>query len=272
MIFQHVQGTPVPALGFGTWQLNGLPCQEAVEQAISIGYRHIDTAAMYGNEVFVGKGIRQSGLQREDLFVTSKVWYTRLKKEEVIASAEESLRALNTPYLDLMLVHWPNPEVPLAETLGALIQLKETGKIRHIGVSNFTPALLQEAGTIAPIFCNQVEYHPYLSQQPLLALCGQHQVLLTAYAPVAHGKVMHDPVLQEIGHKYGKSPIQITLRWLIQQPLVAAIPKAGSSAHRMSNFAIFDFSLTDAEMETIFNLNRNNQRMVNPPWAPVWEK
>jgi 2,5-diketo-D-gluconate reductase B len=270
MIFQMIQKINVPSLGFGTWQLNGLPCQEAVQEAINIGYRHIDTAAMYGNEEHVGKGIRLSGLPRNELFVTSKVWYTHLSKEKLMATAEDSIGKLNIGYLDLLLIHWPNPAVPLEETIGAMMELKQAGKIKHLGVSNFTPALLKKAIQLTDIFCNQVEYHPYLSQKALLDLCQQHEILLIAYAPVAHGEVMHDPVLQEIGSKYGKSPIQVTLRWLLQQPFVAAIPKAGSSAHRRSNFDIFDFNLTAEEMQTILNLNRNN-RMVNPPWAPDWE-
>jgi 2,5-diketo-D-gluconate reductase B len=271
MIFQSVQHTNVPTLGFGTWQLNGLPCQEAVHEAIDIGYRHIDTAAMYGNEEYVGKGIKDSGILREELFVTSKVWYTHLKREELLASAEDSLRKLNIEYLDLLLIHWPNLEVSLEETIEAMLTLKQAGEIRHIGVSNFTPALLKKTVELTPVFCNQVEYHPYFSQQRLLDMCRQHGILLTAYAPVAHGKVMHDPVLQEIGKNYGKSPIQVTLRWLVQQPLVAAIPKAGSTIHRKSNFDIFDFSLTEDEMQSIFNLNQNN-RMVNPHWAHDWGK
>lgn len=271
MIFQQIQNSPVPALGFGTWQLTGQPCQQAVAEAIQIGYRHIDTAALYNNEEYVGKGIKQSGIKRSDLFVTSKVWYTHLHRDQVHASAEESLQKLETDYLDLLLVHWPNPEVPLRETLEAMQELQQSGKIKHIGVSNFTPGLMQEAIKVASIFCNQVEYHPYLSQKPLLDFCRQHNILLTAYAPVAHGKVNSDPVLQQIGNKYGKSPVQITLRWLIQQPLVSAIPKAGSTAHRKSNFDIMDFELTSQEMEAIFRL-AHDERLVNPHWAPDWEK
>ncbi|QHT65421.1 aldo/keto reductase [Rhodocytophaga rosea] len=269
MIFQSIQGTKVPALGFGTWKLNGLPCEEAVQEAIDIGYRHIDTAAMYGNEEYVGNGIQLSGIARNELFVTSKVWHTHLSKEKLRSSAEDSLRKLNIGYLDLLLIHWPNPDVPLEESIGAMLELQQEGKIRHIGVSNFSTTLLQKALQFTAIFCNQVEYHPYLSQKPLLDLCQQQGILLTAYAPVAHGEVMHDPVLQEIGKKYGKSPIQVTLRWLLHQPFVAAIPKAGSNTHRKNNFDIFDFTLKEEEMQAIFKLNRNS-RMVNPSWAHEW--
>lgn len=271
MILQQIQDRAVPALGFGTWQLTGQPCQQAVAEAISIGYRHIDTAAMYNNEEHVGKGIRQSGISRNDLFVTSKVWYTHLQHKQVISSAEESLQKLQMDYLDLLLIHWPNPEVPLQETLETMQDLQQAGKIKYIGVSNFTPALMQQAVSVAPVFCNQVEYHPYLSQKKLLDFCHQHNILLTAYAPVAHGKVNNDPLLQRIGNKYGKSPVQITLRWLVQQPGVAAIPKAGSTIHRQSNFDIFDFELSAREMEEIFSLASGN-RLVNPHWAPQWEK
>jgi 2,5-diketo-D-gluconate reductase B len=260
----------VPALGFGTWMLNGSSCTDAVTHAIAMGYRHIDTAHMYGNEEYVGKGIKGSGLPRHEIFLTTKVWFTNLKYERVFQSAHESLKKLGTDYVNLLLIHWPNKQIPLEETISAMLELQNAGKTRHIGVSNFPPSLLNEAMQYANIFCNQVEYHPFLSQQKLLKICEANDIVLTAYSPIAQGEVNHQPVLIEIGNKYNKTPVQVTLRWLLQQKNVAAIPKAASSQHRRSNLDIFNFELTRDEMKAIFNLAKN-RRLVDAAWAPDWE-
>jgi 2,5-diketo-D-gluconate reductase B len=259
----------VPALGFGTWPLKGDDCRRAVADALTAGYRHIDTARMYANEEAVGQGLADSGLPRESIFLTTKLWHSELTRPQVLDATHDSLKKLGTDYVDLLLIHWPDPAVRLRETLEAMQELRAAGKVKHLGVSNFPPALMQEARQIAPVVCNQVEYHPYLNQDPLLRLCRETGTVLTAYAPTAHGKVLEEPVLREIGEKYGKSPVQVGLRWLIQQPNVAAIPKAASPEHRRSNFAIFDFALNSEEMATISALT-GNLRLVQPSWKHEW--
>ena len=226
-----LNGVKVPALGFGTWNLSGATCRRMVDHALGLGYRHIDTATIYGNEVEVGQGIRDSGVPRGDIFLTTKVWSSSLAADAVKASAEESLRALGTDYVDLLLIHWPNPSVPLAETLGALADVRARGLTRRIGVSNFPVVLMEETVETlgADILANQVEYHPYLSQNRVLAYCRAHGITLTAYSPVARGRVNTDPVLADIGARHGKTPAQVALRWLIEQDNVSIIPKGGEA-------------------------------------------
>ncbi len=262
---------PVPALGLGTYSLKGKVCQEAVADAIDIGYRHIDTARMYDNEHDVGLGIQQSGIDRDELFVTTKIWYTDLKHDQMLSATDDSLRQLQLDYVNLLLVHWPSEQVPLKETLEALTKVQQQGKARLIGVSNFPPAMLQEAFSLAPVVCNQVEYHPYLGQSALINMVREHDALLTAYSPIAQGAVQEDTTLRAIGERYGKTPTQVALRWLMEQDNVAAIPRASSHAHRAANFDIFDFSLTDEDIKQIHTLSRG-ERLINPHWAPVWEE
>jgi 2,5-diketo-D-gluconate reductase B len=265
-----VQNVKVPALGLGTWQLNGEECRQSVSEALAYGYRHIDTAEMYGNEEFVGQGLKDSGFSRQEFFLTTKVWYTNLTKDAVARSLEQSLKKLQTSYVDLLLIHWPNPDVPVGQTIEAMLELQQQGQIKHLGVSNFTASLLTEALRYGPVFCNQVEYHPFLSQQKLISLCTAHEVLLTAYCPIAKGQVNEHPVLIKIAQTHGKSPVQVTLRWFIQQG-VSAIPKASSARHRQSNFDIFDFELSSSEMQAIFDLAQG-KRLVNPAWSPQWDR
>lgn len=302
MLHQTIQGEDVPALGLGTYQLKGDTCREGVRHALDIGYRHVDTAEMYGNEEAVGQGLQDADVDRDAVFLTTKVWHTHLAPADVRTAAEASLRKLQTGYVDLLLIHWPNASVPLEATLDAFLDLQTEGKTRHIGVSNFPPALLRRALDHAPIFCNQVEYHPFLSQQPLLDVAREHDVLLTAYSPLAQGDVLRrdvsprralealqrngspsariveaaknllgtgPSVLKSLGERYDKSPAQITLRWLVQQDRVAAIPKAASAEHRAANFDVFDFELTDAEMQLIHGLAQGD-RHVDPHFAPDW--
>lgn len=266
MIYVDVQDEKVPALGFGTWQLQGQACLDGVVDALAIGYRHIDTAQLYKNETEVGQALRQSGVPRDEVFLTTKVWYTELSAKDVRRTTEESLRRLQVDYVDLLLIHWYNEDIPLEETLEAMTRLQREGRTRHIGVSNFRPDLVERAEAHASIFCNQVEYHPYLSQEALCEQAVAHDYLLTAYSPLAQNKVLDDPVLGELAEQHGKTPAQIALRWLIQQEKVAAIPKAARHAHRLSNFEIFDFALTDAHMEAIFALARG-ERLLHPWWA-----
>ncbi len=248
-----VKGTRVPALGFGTWALSGRACYDAVRTALELGYRHIDTADMYGNETEVGRAIRDSGLAREAIFLTTKVPPGKLGAHDAKRCAEESLRRLGLDHVDLLLIHWPNSAIPLGETLGAFAELRAAGRTRHIGVSNFPTALLREAVERhgADLLCDQVEYHPYLSQQAVLAQARAYGMMLTAYSPVAKGRVARDAKLAAIGRKYNKSATQIVLRWLIDQDGVAAIPKAANRAHIAANIDIFDFTLADEDRAAI---------------------
>ncbi len=249
-----IQGTAVPALGFGTWQLRGATCREGVEHALSLGYRHIDTAQAYENEEAVGAAMQDSDVDRDDIFLVSKVWTKNFAPEDTLRSTRESVRKLQVDTIDLMLMHWPSDEVPHAETLGALVQLQEEGLIRHIGVSNFSPEQVEEAKEHAQIFCNQVKYHPLHHQDALVQQAQAQDYLLTAYSPLAKGDVTSTQALQEIGNAHGKSATQVALRWLIQQEKVCAIPRSAKAAHRASNFDIFDFELDQAEMDRIAQL------------------
>lgn len=256
-----VQGEAVPTLGFGTWPLKGEECRLGVEDALALGYRHIDTAQGYENEAEVGQAMKRSGVPRESIFLVTKVRPGNFTYDKTLSSSYESLEKLDAGYIDLLLLHWPNPDVPLAETLRAMRKLQDEGIMRHIGVSNFSPTLVHEAAQHATIFCNQVEFHPYHPQRELLAQAKQMDYLLTAYSPVARGKVMSDPVLQRIGATHGKTPAQVALRWLAQQG-ASVIPKAGSNEHRRANLAIFDFSLSDAEMTAIDALGGDKQSVL----------
>ena len=273
MQYLDIKGARVPALGLGTWQLSSRGCFEAVRQALDLGYRHIDTAQMYGNETEVGWAMRESGLARDQIFLTTKLAPGNHAAAAVKRSTEESLRRLATDHVDLLLIHWPTGEVPLDETLGALAALRQAGKARHIGVSNFTVALIAQAVDThrADLLCDQIEYHPYLSQRAVLAAMRRHGMLLTAYSPLARGRAQRDAVLTAIGRSYGKSAAQVALRWLLDQDGVVAIPKASSRAHLAANIAIFDFTLSAADRAQIDRL-RDGYRVVDPAgWAPDWD-
>ena len=271
MEYVDVQSSEIPALGFGTWQLTGSDCLEGVEHALSLGYRHIDTAQAYQNEDLVGRAIDNSSVPRDDIFLTTKVWRTEAAHDDVIASTEESLEKLGTDHVDLLLIHWPVDEVPFEETIEALDQLREDGKTRHIGISNYTPTQMHTSMEAGPVATNQVEYHPYLGQEDLLEIVEDHDLMLTAYSPLARGRVLDDETLTEIGDAHGKSPAQVALRWLVQQDRVSAIPKAASAEHRESNLEIFDFALSDDEMSRIDDLECGD-RVVDPGFAPDWEQ
>jgi diketogulonate reductase-like aldo/keto reductase len=269
-----IRDCKIPALGYGTWKLSGGDCVRGVETAIKHGYRHIDTAQIYENEAEVGKAIAGSGIARANLFLTTKVWIESLRPGDLQASVQTSLEKLRTDYVDLLLIHWPvTDKASFREQMDGLIDAQRKGWTKLIGVSNFTVAQMSEvAETIgAPIVNNQVEYHPYLSQKPVLDYLKARGMFMTAYSPVARGAVKDDPILQAIGKKYGKSTAQVALRWLIQQG-VAAIPKAGSEKHLKENIDIFDFALTNAEMTQIHGLARPDGRMISPAWAPQWDR
>ncbi|MDF9798745.1 2,5-diketo-D-gluconate reductase B [Catalinimonas alkaloidigena] len=269
MKFINIKDSRMPALGFGTYTLKGKNCEEGVEDAIRLGYRHIDTAEMYDNETEVGKGIKVSGISREELFITTKVWYTHLHKDALINAAHQSLQKLALDFVDLLLIHWPNDSVALEESLQAMMQLQEEGKVKHIGVSNFNRKMVEEARKIAPVVCNQVEYHPYLDQSKLLDTVHENDMFLTAYCPIAKGKVMDDEQLRAIGEKYNKTAAQICLKWHMLQKGVAAVPRSGNHERRKLNLDIFDFELTAEEIDQICG-KQGDKRLINPAWAPEW--
>lgn len=261
----------IPPIGLGTWLMRGSACTQSVRTALELGYRHIDTAEYYKNEADIGEALTGSSVPREELFLTTKVFNYNMEPRKVIASAEDSLRNLQTDYIDLLLIHWPTPEVPLEKSLESFVKLQESGKIKHIGVSNFPVALLKKIAKIGvPILANQVEYHPFLSQNAVLEYCQANGIFLTAYAPLAEGKAAQHPVLQTIGRKHNKSAAQVALRWLTAQPGVVAIPKASSAANAKANLEIFDFDL-DAEDNAAIAALPKNQRGFTPPFAPEWD-
>jgi 2,5-diketo-D-gluconate reductase B len=273
MIHVTANGKKIPALGFGTWDLRDSSCVTGVETAIKIGYRHIDTAQIYENEAEVGAGIKASGVKRDDIFLTTKIWVTNLKEGDLQKSLDISLKKLQTDHVDLLLIHWPITDIPFAEQLKTLQSVQKDGRTSSIGVSNFTVAQMKEVTEKigAKILTNQVEYHPYLAQQPVLDYIRANDMFLTAYSPLARGKVSNDPVITKIAQKYNKTNGQVTLRWLVQQEGVAAIPKSSSEKHIRENFEIFDFKLDDSEMKQIAALARPDGRLVNPGFAPKWD-
>jgi diketogulonate reductase-like aldo/keto reductase len=268
----EANGAKIPALGLGTWELRGRTCARIVEQALKLGYRHIDTAQVYENEREVGEGLRASGVKRDDVFVTTKIWTSHFAPHELERSAKESLVRLRLTEVDLLLLHWPNPHVPLAETLGALAHAKRLGLARHIGVSNFTVALIEQAVAACPepLVCDQVEYHPYLAQTKVMQTCADNGMALVAYSPVARGKIRSDKTLMRIGYSHRKSPAQICLRWLVQQN-VSAIPRTSRVERLSENIDIFDFTLSDEEMIEIFKLASARGRMTDFGFAPKWD-
>ncbi|MBL6928054.1 MAG: aldo/keto reductase [Rhodospirillales bacterium] len=268
-----VHGAKIPALGLGTWRLRGRTCRDMVRYALEIGYRHIDTAAIYGNEEEVGKGIAASGVAREEIFLVTKVWSSNLSHNAVLHAADESLKRLRSGYIDLFLIHWPSRSVPLAETMDAMSKLQISGKIRHFGVSNFNVALMREAiETLnVPIIANQVEYHPYLSQNRVLDFCRRAGITLTAYCPVAEGRAARDNTLRRIGAKYDRSAAEVALRWLLHQDMVSAIPMTANPDHCRANLNVFDFSLAPDDRAAIASL-ASGRRFVDMysehPWDP----
>ncbi len=266
----HAKRARIPAIGLGTWQLRGKEARSVTEKALELGYTHIDTAQMYGNEDEIGKAVQASGIDRDDLFLTTKVWWENLDATRFLDSVRESLSKLKVDHTDLLLIHWPHPELPMRAYLESLMEARDAGYTRFVGVSNFTAEMVKEASADFPeLVTNQVEYHPYLDQSRVLAACQNYGLVLTAYAPIARGRVLNDKTLGEIGRKYGKSPVQVTLRWHVQQGVVA-IPKTSHPDRLKKNLDIFDFSLTEAEMEAIFGLTREKDRLVDPEFAPNW--
>jgi 2,5-diketo-D-gluconate reductase B len=274
MQYIGVKGVKVPALGFGTWGLSGRSAYDATREALELGYRHIDTAQIYGNEAEIGRAIRESGIARDDIFLTTKIAPNNLRATAAKRSHEESLKRLGLDQVDLLLIHWPNPAIKLGETLPALSELRAAGKTRFIGVSNFTVALLEEAVERhgADLLCNQIEYHPFLAQRAVRAALHRYGMMLTAYAPVARGRVIKDKTLTAIGQRHGKSAGQVALRWLIEQGNVAAVPKAAQRDHAAANLAIFDFALAPEERAAIDALARGDRLVEWGGYSPDWDE
>jgi 2,5-diketo-D-gluconate reductase B len=265
-VLRFKNNTPVPALGLGTWQLEGQTCLETVTKALQLGYKHIDTAAIYGNEREVGQAIRDSKVPRQQIFVTAKVWRTQLGFEQVKISARESLERLGLDYVDLLLAHWPNQEIPLQETLAAFQELKDEGKIGNFGVSNFTTTHIQEALELNPnIMTNQVEFHPSFNQKSLKTFCDEHGILVSAYSPIGRGLDLQLPTIQEISQKRQVSPSQVIINWCLQKGMMV-IPKASSEEHLQDNLNSLSWRLDDSEISQIDSIP-DNHRQINPEFA-----
>lgn len=273
MDYVNANGTDIPAIGFGTFELAPPDAEAMTAHALEIGYRHIDTAQMYRNEEAVGSGLRRSGVARKDIFLTTKIWFDDFADGDLQQAAQRSLDRLDTDYLDLLLLHWPNPAISLSETLNALNDVRDRGLTRNIGISNFTTQLVEGAveESRAPLVVNQVEYHPYLSQAPVKQVLDKHGMALTAYCPLAQGRVFSDATLKRIGETYGKNAGQVALRWLLQQGDVIAIPRSTKPEHVTSNLDVFDFELTREHMNEITALQSAGGRIVSPSFAPEWD-
>ena len=272
MEFLEAHGVRIPIVGFGSMRLKEDAGREAILSAIRLGYRHIDTAAFYGNEKEVGDAIKASGVPRNEIFLTTKVRDNNLKADDFARSVDNSLKLLDVPQVDLLLIHWPNPQVPMAESIGALNKAKRDGLTRHVGVCNHTVALLDEAWGVTkePLVTNQIEVHPFLDQTKVVAASHRYGMSITAYCPIARGRVPGNPVLERIGAAHGKTASQVSLRWLIQQGIMV-IPGSGKPERQQENLAVLDFSLSPAEMDEIATLKRPDGRVVNPPQAPKWD-
>jgi 2,5-diketo-D-gluconate reductase B len=270
--FVEANGARIPAIGLGTWDLRERTCVRMVEHALRLGYRLIDTAEMYGNEREVGEGLRGSGIPRDQVFVTTKVSPEHLAPRALEHAAKESLARLKVSEVDLLLIHWPNPSIPLADTIGALCRMKREGCAKHIGVSNFTVDLIAEAVKLAtePLVTDQVEWHPFIDQTKVVEACRRHGLAVTAYSPMARGAVLADETLRRIGIQHGKTAGQVGLRYLVQRGAVV-IPRSSRPEGLAANFAIFDFELTPAEMADIARLAHPRGRLVDWSGAPDWD-
>jgi diketogulonate reductase-like aldo/keto reductase len=268
----EAHGARIPVLGFGTMTLKEDLCVELVEAALQLGYRHLDTAQMYGNEREVGQGLRGSGLKREDVFLTTKVWFNRLAPGDFERSVDERLEKLGLPFVDLLMIHWPNAQIPLAESIASLCKVKKEGLAKNIGVANFTTAMIEEATTLAsePIAALQIETHPYLDQTKVIAVARKHGMAVVGYCPLARGKVPADETLQKIGRAHGKTASQVALRFLEQHGIIP-IPRTSKRERLAENLGSLDFTLSEAEMAEIGKLQRPDGRIVSPPHAPQWD-
>jgi 2,5-diketo-D-gluconate reductase B len=265
-------GAYIPVIGFGTMTLKDDLCIDLVGAALQLGYRHLDTAQNYGNEREVGAGMRGSGVKREDIFLTTKVWFNRIAAGDFERSVDESLKRLDLPLVDLLLIHWPNAQIPLADSIGALCKVKREGLARHIGVANFNIAMIEQAQQLArgELAVLQIEAHPYLDQTKVIGAARQHGMAVVAYCPLARGKVPADEVLSRIGRAHGKTPAQVALRHLEQQGIIP-IPRTSKRERLAENLGSLELDLSAAEVAEIDGLKRPNARIVSPPQAPQWD-
>ncbi len=272
MQYVEAHGARIPQIGLGSMTLLGEAGTQAIKTALDVGYRHLDTAAHYGNEKENGEALRASGVRRDDVFITTKVRQDDAMPDAFARVVDQSLANLKLPQVDLLLIHWPSKTVPLALTIGALCKAKKDGKTRHIGLSNFTTALLDEAWklTTEPLVCNQIEAHPFINQDKVIDASKKRGMAVVAYVPIARGKVPGAEALERIGKVHGKTAAQVSLRYLIELGLVP-IPRSTKREHLKENIEVFDFKLSAAEMAELKKLNATNMRVVNPPHAPVWD-
>ena len=266
----------IPVLGLGTWQSTGQDCIDVVSQGLKMGYEHIDTAQAYDNEVEVGKGIKQSGVARDKFFLTTKIFPDDMKfePEKLIAAAKRSLENLDTDYVDLLLLHWPDDRVPLSETIPALCELQKQGLTRNIGVSNFNIANIIEAKRYAdvPIAVNQVEFHPFIKQNTLQTFLNNHHILLEAYSPLARGDVFDNKIIKDIADKHGITPAQVSLAWILSDKQRIAIPKTSNPEHLQGNLDAIKVELSADELEKIGSLARSDGRKIkHPDYSPEWD-
>ncbi|MGF6648304.1 aldo/keto reductase [Paraburkholderia sp. GAS82] len=271
----HVGNAAIPAIGFGTYGMSAAEIYRLIPAALRAGFRHIDTAQIYGNEGEIGDCVAASGIPRSEIFLTTKVWVSNYAERNFEASVDESLRKLKTDYIDLLLLHWPGSNVPLAEQIAGLNAVARAGKVRHIGVSNFNRALMAESVRLSavPLVTNQFEYHPYLNQSLLIESTLQAGLAVTGYCGMAIGRVFSEPTLEEIAARYDKTIAQIVLRWLVQQRGVVALSRTAKLERLAQNLAVFDFELESEDMTAIHSLATADSRIVNPPGlAPKWDR
>ena len=271
----HVGNAAIPAIGFGTYGMSAAEIYRLIPAALRAGFRHIDTAQIYGNEGEIGDCVAASGIPRSEIFLTTKVWVSNYAERNFEASVNESLRKLKTDYIDLLLLHWPGSNVPLAEQIAGLNAVARAGKVRHIGVSNFNRALMAESVRLSavPLVTNQFEYHPYLNQSLLIESTLQAGLAVTGYCGMAIGRVFSEPTLEEIAARYHKTIAQIVLRWLVQQRGVVALSRTAKLERLAQNLAVFDFELESEDMTAIHSLATADSRIVNPPGlAPKWDR
>ena len=266
------QGIKVPKLGLGTFKMTDDVCRTAVESALALGYRHIDTAEMYGNETPIGEAIAASAIKRDDLHVTTKVWHDHLQPDAILRAFDASLKKLRLDVVDLYLVHWPAKDMDLGAIFETLMKLKDEGRTRAIGVCNFPVALLRKTieDVGAPIACNQIEYHAMLDQSAVRSYLQPKGIPITAYCPLAQGRMADDPTMEMIGKKYGVSAAQVALKWLFDQDGVAAIPKASRRESQQANLDALKVALDDDDRKMIAALPKD-RRCVNPGFAPAWD-
>ncbi len=272
--FVAANGALIPSLGFGTYGMQGRALSDIIPAALNAGFRHIDTAQVYANEADVGLGISRSGLSRNDIFITTKVWNSNYAPQSMARSVDESLRKLRSDHVDLLLLHWPSDAIPLEEQIGALNDVARAGKARHIGVSNYSRALLARAAALSdmPLVTNQFEYHPYLEQRKLVSATRRAGLAVTAYCAMAVGRVFDDPRLNEIAVRNGRTVSQVVLRWLIQQGDTIALSRTSNPDRLAENTGIHDFELPAEDMAAIFALAEPGSRIVDPRGlAPAWD-